>query len=91
MDDYELRCALDGLFAYDSGATDSGTHDERLRARVIEELAFHRKVPGWRAYLARLTREMWLSEDAIELGYGCEDAARFLEWLEERMDTPVPG
>lgn len=91
MDPDELRRSLDGLFAYDSGATDSGTHDERLRERVIAELAFHRQFPTWRAYLARLAREMWLSEEAIEQGYGCEDAARFLEWLEDRMDTPVAG
>jgi hypothetical protein len=33
MTDEELRDALDGLHAYDEGATDSGIRDEDLRER----------------------------------------------------------
>jgi hypothetical protein len=88
--DDELRNALDVLFAYDSGAVDSGIRDESLRTRVIRELKDRRALGGWRAQLARLVREMWLSEEAIEQGYGTEDAVRFAEWLEDQMDTPLP-
>ena len=91
MTDDELRRALDGLYAYDNGAVSSGIRDEDLRARVIRELGERRALGNWRAQLARLVREMWLSEEAIEQGYGTEDAVRFTEWLEDRMDTPVPG
>ncbi len=38
MTEAELWDALDGLMAYDLGATDSGIHDEDLRARVKAEL-----------------------------------------------------
>lgn len=38
MTDAELFDALDGLFAYDTGATDSGIHDEALRLRALKEL-----------------------------------------------------
>jgi hypothetical protein len=33
---------------------------------------------------------MWLSDESIGQGYGTEDVIRFAEWLEDRMDTPVP-
>lgn len=90
MTDDELRDALDGLYAYDGGA-DSGIHDESLRARVIQELKDRRGLGAWRAQVARLVREMWLSEEAIEQGYGTEDAVRFAQWLEDRMGTPLSG
>ena len=38
MTEEELWDALLGLMAYDLGATDSGIHDENLRARVKAEL-----------------------------------------------------
>ena len=88
--DGELRKALDGLFAYDGGATDSGIHDEGLRARCITALKEHRAAAEqWRPFVARLVRDMWLSDEAIGQGYGLEDALEFTEWLEERMDCQV--
>lgn len=87
----ELVRALDGIYARDMGST-SGIYDEDLRARCVAEFAYQRQFRNtWRSWLARLVREMWLSEEAIEQGYGCEDALHFLEWLEERMDTPLPA
>lgn len=91
MTDDELRRALDGLYAYDSGSVGSGIRDEGLRARVVEELRQRRELGSWREQLARLVREMWLSEEAIEQGYGTEDAMHFCDWLEDYMDTPVPA
>jgi hypothetical protein len=93
MTDEELRRALDGLYAYDMGAVSSGTHDEDLRERCVQALAGHRgdDPSTWRIWLGRLVREMWLSDEALMDGYGCEDAAHFLEWLEDYMGTPLPG
>jgi hypothetical protein len=76
----EIRDALDGLYAYDDGCIDSGIKDERLRLRVYAAMLNLN-----REQIARLVRDMWLSDEAIEQGYGAEDAARFLEWLDERM------
>ena len=88
MTDEELRTALEGLFAYDSGSRGSGIHDEALRQRCIAELkskpcGAYEVVP--RLYLSRLVREMWLSEESLAQGYGIEDAVSFITWLEDQM------
>lgn len=91
MSDEELRAALHGLFAHDMGAAHLGTRDEELRARCKADLHARRGRSGWAAWLARLTREMWLSEEAIAEGYDAEEAALFLRWLPERMACPLEG
>lgn len=91
MDDKELRDALDGLFAYDTGSTDSGIRDEGLRQRCVAELQ-QRAAPGEtaaRLFLSRMIRDMWLSDEALEQGYGIEDALEFTDWLGERMDFEI--
>jgi hypothetical protein len=91
MRDEELRDALDGLYAYDGGAVDSGIHDEGLRVRCIKEMRErmgpHEVAP--RLFLSRMVRDMWLSEEALAQGYGIEDAMRFVDWLDERMEISV--
>lgn len=92
MNEQELRDALDGLFAYDGGATDSGIHDEVLRTRCKKAIKAMPCEPGElvpRLWLSRLIRDMWLSEEALSQGYGIEDAVSFLRWLEEEMEIPV--
>lgn len=93
MTDEELRDALDGLYAYDKGSVDSGIHDEDLRARCIKAMDGRRgnTEAVWRTWLARFTRDMWLSDESIGQGYGMEDVVHFAEWLEDQMDTPLPG
>lgn len=92
MTDEALTEALDGLYAYDSGCVDSGTHDEALRARCIAEL--HNRMGEYeiapRLFLSRLVRDMWLSEEALANGYGIQDAMEFVAWLDERMDIHIP-
>lgn len=86
MTDAELWDALDGLCAYDVGCTDSGIHDEKLRAKCIEELKIGLKPNQmYSDRVARLVRDNILSEESIKQGYGLEDVASFIEWLEERM------
>lgn len=89
MTDEELRDVLDGLHAYDDGAADSGIRDEARRARCIAVLKDRRTGAEGRQWLARLVRDMWLTDEAIEQGYGLEDALGFIERLEDRMDCPV--
>lgn len=88
MNEQELRDALEGLYAYDDGATDSGIHDEALRERCKKAIKAmpigeHELFP--RLWLSRLIRDMWLSEESLEQGYGILDAMSFLRWLEEEM------
>lgn len=83
MNDKELKEALDGLFAYDSGCVDSGIKDEVLKKQVIEELKkdlLENQIFSDR--LSRIAREMFLSEDAIKNGHGLEDLREFIDWIE---------
>lgn len=76
----ELKDALDGLFAWDAGCSDSGIHDERLRQRVrdyVRTLAG----PERRELLARIARDLYLSDDALRQGYGLPDVEEFISWL----------
>jgi len=91
VEEEQLRKALDGLYAYDTGATDSGIKDESLRQQCIDAIKAipvgpHELVP--RLWLSRLIRDMFLSEEALAQGYGIEDAMSFLRWLEDEMDFP---
>ena len=84
----ELGNALDGLLAYDLGATDSGIHDEALRSRVQAQLhALDDET--FRLVLSRYVRERLLSEDALASGYGIEDVREFIAWLSERMEYDI--
>lgn len=84
MTNEELARALGGLYAYDTGCVSSGIHDEELRARVKEELAADEPhnflYPPRLSYIAR---EMFLSDEAIDLGYGMEDFIDFVKWLDD--------
>lgn len=77
----EVRDALDGLYAYDTGSVDSGIHDPLLRQRAFESIPADQELRT--PYLALLVRDLWFSDDAIKQGYGAEDALGFLRWLED--------
>ena len=88
MTESELSDSLMGLFAYDIGCRDSGIHDERLRERVRVELFTD---PGRNKSqivsnrISRIVRDAFLSDEAIADGYGLEDVAEFIKWLDEEM------
>lgn len=90
MNTRELRNALDGLHAHDTGSVDSGIRDEDLRARCIVELndRLDRGAEG-RIFMSRLLRKMWLSDSALEAGYGYEDMLGFVEWLGDYMEIDL--
>lgn len=91
MTDEELRDSLDGLYAYDNGAVDSGIHDEDLRVRCVTEMQARRGPyeVAPRLFLSRMIRDMWLSEEALAQGYGIEDAVNFVRWLGDCMGTDI--
>jgi hypothetical protein len=74
---------LVGLFAYDSGATDSGFKDDLLKAEVKEFLA----TPGidLRPVMNRIVVESFLDDESTNQGYGLADVQEFLEWLHDEM------
>ncbi len=86
MTDEELFDALDGLFAYDTGCTDSGIHDEALRARV--KAALEKDLEGRPHSLAgpRLTK---FARRYLEEPYTLEDVASFIRWLADYMEIEL--
>lgn len=80
----EFSDALGGLFAYDSGATDSGIHDERLRAKVAARL----QEPDPEHWLERHVA-FYLSPEGLAQGYCLEDVRAFIDWLSEHMGCDV--
>jgi hypothetical protein len=74
-----LLDAIDALISYDRGATDSGIDDETLRREVIEHLVSLDEVEFRRTCAEYCLR--FLSEDAIQRGYGMANILYFGEWL----------
>jgi len=79
MKDVELFDALDGLFAYDGGATDSGIKDELLRERVKKELQE-------RETISKDLLRFCYGHYTPDKGYGLEDIVEFIKWLENEMN-----
>lgn len=79
MKDKQLFEALEGLYAYDTGCTDSGIKDERLRAEVKREL---QKDDA----MKRLTQ---FARNMMQPPYTLEDCKAFIDWLSEHMDYDV--
>lgn len=76
--------SMDGLYAYDTGSTDSGVHNEVLRASIKQELL---DLPGdeRRRVLVMIVAALFVNDDSIEQGYGVEDIAHFIQWLDDEM------
>ena len=79
---------LIGLFAYDGGATDSGIHDEVLRAELIAGMKAMSE-DEFRLGMSRFVQEHFLSEDALAKRYGIEDVVEFVRWLGDYMETDI--
>ncbi|QIW17175.1 hypothetical protein [Bacillus thuringiensis] len=76
--------ALDGIYAFDTGSTDSGIKDEVLRQQVIDYLDSLDE-DEFRIILSDFIREYFVSYEAIKKGYGIEDVASFIKWLDKYM------
>ena len=88
MTELELFDALDGLYAYDSGATDSGIRDEGLKEKVKTHLE-DMEDEAFRITMSMHIRECFVSEEAIKQGYGIEDVKAFIDWLDREMNCSV--
>jgi hypothetical protein len=82
----ELAEALDGLYAYDTGCTDSGIHDPRLKKKIRDYLKTLDEKQVTKL-IARFMRERCLSDEMIDEGYGPEDATHFFEWFQDEHFT----
>ena len=79
MEYEKLKDSLDGLFAYDMGATDSGIHDEMLRAEIKNHLST----------LSQTDKKALVDRIVSEFGWEEEDREEFIKWLENEMDCPI--
>ena len=79
---------LDGLYAYDTGCTDSGINDELLREEVKTQLDSLSE-EEFRVIMSTYIRKYFVSEEAVKDGYGIEDVASFIRWLNDRMDISL--
>lgn len=84
----ELSENIDKLFAYDTGATDSGVKDENLRNKIILEIK-NLSEDQFRIFMSAYVKERFLSDTAIKNGYGIEDVKCFIEWLDQYMDCSL--
>lgn len=84
-DDAQRNDFIEGLFAYDVGCTDSGIRDERRKHELLEWVSVRDK-DDLRKDMARLVREVCLSEARLAQGHGLADAAEFMRWLEYELN-----
>lgn len=88
MDRTRLFDVLDGLYAYDTGSTDSGIKDENLRQEIIGYLE-SLDDNEFRITMSKFIREYFISDEALKKGYGIEDVAAFIKWLDRYMDIQL--
>lgn len=80
--------SIDRLFAYDTGAVDSGIKNKYLRDKIIEYL-YNLSNDELRIFLSDFIRKRFVSPEAIAEGYGIDDVKIFIEWLDEYMNYTI--
>ena len=88
MEKGRLFDSIDGLFAYDTGCTDSGIHDETLRQEVKNHLLSITD-DEFRYTISEYVRDYFLSVEALDEGYGIEGVREFIEWMSNYMDIDI--
>ncbi|PFI14639.1 hypothetical protein [Bacillus cereus] len=88
MNQSKLFDSLDGLYAFDMGSNDSGIKDESLRNLIIEYLESLDE-DAFRIKMSTFIREYFVSPEAIKKGYGIEDVASFIKWLDKFMGIEI--
>jgi hypothetical protein len=73
---------LEGHFAYDMGAVDSGVRDQARRAELAAQIDAASE-DELRYALSRHIRNAFLSDEAMASGYGWEDALAFARWFDD--------
>jgi hypothetical protein len=77
---YEAMQVLVRFHSWDFGDRGHGLCDQTLRAELAQ-LIDAADLADVRVTLGRFVREEFLSEDALDAGYGPEDALDFLNWF----------
>lgn len=81
--EYEfLKKNLIGIYAYDNGSVGSGIRNESLRAEIGEYLR-SLSDSDQRIIISRILRDSFLTEEALEMDYGWEDAREFIDWIDD--------
>ena len=84
----ELFLLLEGLHAYDSGATDSGIHDEISKRKVSKYLLLMER-KDLLNLLSIFIRDVFLSDESLNRGYSIEDVLEFMKWLDSEMGVYI--
>jgi len=82
LTDEELHNALHRLHAYDLGCVDSGICDPILKERAKKRLE-DMDTDERRLFLSHSIREEYLTDEALEEGYGLEDVEAFMKWMDD--------
>jgi hypothetical protein len=90
IDDEELAVMLVSLYASDMDAN-MPVADPIETERLCKEAILQRMMQGeFRRYIARLVRNIYLSDRALDSGLGIEEALEFWQWFDRRM-WPSPS
>lgn len=73
---------LEGHYAYDTGAVDSGVRDPARRKELVEVIDAASE-DDLRWALSRFIRDAYVSEKGLQQGYGWEDAMDFARWFHD--------
>lgn len=87
MDDLTFGAALLRLYILTGEAENPGSLEVHLRAECLEEISqrLNGDEDALRAFLSRLVRDAYLTEEAIDEGAGIEDACGFWRWFSDLM------
>lgn len=77
----DLLDEMEGFYAYDGGATDSGVKNDARRKEVAEKFDLLTDEDR-RVGLSRWVAAAYLSDEGLSKGYGWEDALSFLRWID---------
>jgi hypothetical protein len=81
---HDIMDLLDGFYAYDHGATDSGIKDDSLKKALFD----HLKGLDDKEQDSILSHfcQRYLTDEAISAGYGIEDVLRICEWWNDNIN-----
>ena len=87
MDDLTFGAALLRLYILTDQTENPGSLEVHLRAECREEISrrLTEDDDALRAFLSRLVRDAYLTEEAIDDGAGIEDACDFWRWFSDQM------
>lgn len=90
LSDDEISHMLEEMYLYDNGQRSLSEGNELMRGKLREaiddgnERKPHQLISDRiRLILSRYVRDHYLTEEALAQGYGIEDVAEFIRWLDD--------